>query len=849
MTLKWKATRFGVIRNLLPVGACVLTAAGMAARAQGVLTVTPARSVSTASGNGSAGYSGDGGAATAAQLYGPGAVVYDTAGNIYIADTRNHVVRMVAPNGTISTVAGTGAPGFAGDGGAATSALLDTPTGLAVDSGGNLYIADSRNNRVRLITGGTITTFAGTGAAGFSGDGSAATAAMLAQPSGVAVDSGGNVFIADTNNQRVRRVSGGNITTVAGTGVQDFTGDGSPATGAALDSPFSVAIDASGNLYIADRHNHRVRLVTYATGNISTFAGSGSASAAGGYSGEGVSATTAVLSKPSGVAVDAAGSVYIADTNNQRIREVAGGAIATVVGTGVQGFSGDGGSAANAPLDTPRGIASDAAGNLALAGAGSQRVRSAAVGVLTFGNQPAGTLSAAQTITLQNTGSAPITVTGFAFTGDFIQGPGTTCSTPSLTLNPGDSCGFDVQFSPAMAGAATGKVSFTGSGVVTQMVALAGTSSASAAAKLGFTTPPASPIAAGGNAGTVQLGVEDSSGDVITSDPGTLISLTVTGPNGYSATYSATASSGIATFALASTPLTVAGTYTYTATATTLTQAVATEVVNPAALAAFSVTGLGPFSAPQIAGTATVKAVDMYGNIVTSFTGPVSLTSSDATATISPATYTYAGADAGTHTYSVTFRTAGTQTVTATAGATTGSQTGIVVRDAIWVLNTTDALARLTDDGTQTTAAGAGGGTSTQGAIAFDHAGVVWVTQQDSNGYARYAADGTLLSSSNGVGLHTPTSLAIDGAGQAWIANSGNGSVSVLDNSGAAITTTAGYQPGALSSPSGLVVDSSGSVWVTNSGANSVTRIIGSAAPVVAPIVTGTVNNTLGTRP
>jgi sugar lactone lactonase YvrE len=207
---------------------------GSTAGAQGILTVTPGRTISTTAGTGVVGYTGDNGAATSATLAYPSGVAYDASGNLFLADANNHVVREVLKTGTITTVAGTGIEGFSGDGAAATAAQLDTPTGVAIDSSGNLYIADSHNHRIRKVSGGTITTVAGTGIAGFSGDSGVATAAQLALPSALAVDASGNLYIADTNNHRIRKITGTTITTVAGDGEELYAGDGAAATAAAL---------------------------------------------------------------------------------------------------------------------------------------------------------------------------------------------------------------------------------------------------------------------------------------------------------------------------------------------------------------------------------------------------------------------------------------------------------------------------------------------------------------------------------------------------------------------------------------------------------------------------------------
>jgi sugar lactone lactonase YvrE len=256
-------------------------------------------------------------------------VAVDAAGNLFIADTDNQRVRRVdAVTGTITTVAGTGVVGFGvGDGGPAAAAPLTYPHGVAVDAAGNLFIADTGNSRVRRVDAatGVITTVAGTGAFGFGGDGGPATGASLDKPYGVAVDAAGNLFIADTSNHRVRKVDAatGVITTVAGNGVWwTYGGDGGPAVAANLAYPFGVAVDAGGNVFIADDSGHRVRRVDAATGDIATAAGTGVA----GYSGDGGPPTAARVLYPYGVAVDPAGNLFIADEVNQRVRKVAAAA-------------------------------------------------------------------------------------------------------------------------------------------------------------------------------------------------------------------------------------------------------------------------------------------------------------------------------------------------------------------------------------------------------------------------------------------------------------------------------------------------------------------------------------------
>jgi PKD repeat protein len=324
--------------------------------------------ITTIAGLGTLGFSGDGGQATSAQLYKPDGVAVDGQGNVYIADTFNNRVREVS-GGVITTIAGTGTAGYSGDGGQATSAQLNSPRDVAVDSQGNVYIADYFNQRVRKVSGGIITTIAGTGTAGYSGDGGQATSAQLNYPHSMAVDGQGNVYIADESNQRVRKVSGGVITTVAGTGTAGFSGDGGQATSAQLNFPEGVAVDGQGNLYIADSSNERIRKVS--GGVITTVAGTGTA----GFSGDGGQATSAQLSRPFHVTVDGQGNLFIGDLDNARVRKVSGGVITTISGTGTAGFSGDGGPALSAQLNLPDGVAVDPQGNLFIADSGNHRVR------------------------------------------------------------------------------------------------------------------------------------------------------------------------------------------------------------------------------------------------------------------------------------------------------------------------------------------------------------------------------------------------------------------------------------------------------------------------------------------
>ena len=338
-----------------------------------------AQTISTVAGNGLVGFSTDGGPATGSALNNPRGVTFDSSGNMYIADKMNHRVRRVSPSGIISTFVGNGIAGFSGDGGAAVNAQLNQPEDVCIDGAGNIYIADASNHRVRKVTpGGIISTVAGIGAFGYNGDNIAAVNAQLNRPTSVAIDGSGNLLIADASNHRIRKVSAnGNITTVAGNGVAGYSGNGGLATTASLRFPVGIALDAVGNLYIADAGNHVVREVTPG-GGIFNAAGNGvgAGTDTGSFSGDGGAAFSAGLNTPEDVVADSAGTLFIADTANNRIRKVnSSGVISTFAGTGSNSFSGDGDVAVLATLNFPWAVALDASGNLLIGDGFNNRVR------------------------------------------------------------------------------------------------------------------------------------------------------------------------------------------------------------------------------------------------------------------------------------------------------------------------------------------------------------------------------------------------------------------------------------------------------------------------------------------
>jgi sugar lactone lactonase YvrE len=382
-----------------------------------------AQTITTIAGTGVTGYTGDGGAATAAQLNAPADIVFDRAGNLYFSDFYNNVIRKIDRAGMVSTIAGTGAESFSGDGGPATAATLNHPCGLLFNSHGELMISDQGNEIIRLVdTSGNISTIIGTPTiASYGGDGGPATAAMFDNPTRMAYDHFGNLYISDYHNQRIRKVDvSGIVTTYAGTGYPGFSGDGGPAILAEIFQPTDVAFDGDGNLYITDQLNNRIRKVDAASGKISTVVGVGTT----GYSGDGGPATAAELYYPSTVTFDALGNMYIDDAYNDAIREVSpSGVISTAVGNGTSGFTGDGGAATSATLNQPWEITVDACGNLYIADAFNDAIRK-----VTF-NSIIPPITGASTV---RTGSS-ITLADAATGGTWSVAPATVATIDSAT--------------------------------------------------------------------------------------------------------------------------------------------------------------------------------------------------------------------------------------------------------------------------------------------------------------------------------------------------------------------------------------------------------------------------------
>ncbi len=498
--------------------------------------------ITTVAGTGKHGFNGDNIAATSAELNYPNGVMVDGAGNLYIADAGNYRIRKVDTNGTITTVAGNGATGYSGDNGPATSAEFFVAK-VVMDSAGNLYFADTGNSRIRKVdANGIITTVAGNGTAGYNGDNIAAASAELNSPLDVAVDSGGNLYIADSYNQSIRKVNAsGIITTVAGNGATGYSGDNGPATSAHFHDPVNVALDSAGNLYIADLYNQRIRVVnmqpssitiagvTIAAGSIATVAGNGTA----GYSGDGGPATSAELNAPGGMAVDAAGNIYITDCNYNHIRKVdASGIITTVAGYGTNfielpdgidsRYIGDNGPATSGTMYLPDGVAVDSVGNLYIADTANQRVRRVAVNtsILSFGTVDVGGTSPEQTISVSDVGNSSLNFSAFTVSSNFqpdSTGSYTYCA-KTTPLLPGASCTLGVDFVPTGPGKPlTGTLSVTDDALQTpQLVTLSGiTTQSTPSATVSFTGVPTS--AAYGATFSVDATTNASSTAVITA--------------------------------------------------------------------------------------------------------------------------------------------------------------------------------------------------------------------------------------------------------------------------------------------------------------------------------------------
>ncbi|HEX5282501.1 MAG TPA: Ig-like domain repeat protein [Bryocella sp.] len=455
---KYPGLRMGAVR-IMSTSGTLLGAALIAGVGTGSLAVLEPGRIDTVAGDTEWFYEGDDVLATIASIHEPAAMVVDPAGNLILSDTENYRLRRVdAQSKLIATIAGTGNPGYSGDGGSATQAAISTPGGLAIDGAGNIYFADSGNQVIRRIdVNGNITTVAGVPQRqGYSGDGGPATSAKLSLPEGIALDAAGDLYIADTGNGAIREVdaSTGQISTVAGVpGSPGYNGDGT-ATTSELNSPWTVTVGPDNSLYIADTYNNRIRRVS--GGVISTIAGSG----AQGFDGDNGAARSAVLNLPIGVALDPAGDLYIADSGNDRVRKVsastgdvnAGTAtIETIIGTGSEGFSGDGGPASQARLHGPYDLFFAQNGDFYLADTINNRIRRVLATPFTLPQFPDTKVtkisSPAEVEGLDSDGNADLNLAPPAVLNAALDSISTTCSFTVATPK-GSTCYLGVEFAP-----------------------------------------------------------------------------------------------------------------------------------------------------------------------------------------------------------------------------------------------------------------------------------------------------------------------------------------------------------------------------------------------------------------
>jgi sugar lactone lactonase YvrE len=440
---------------LLSTGGTLLGSTLVAGNAIGSLSVLSPGVIDTAAGDGELNFRSDGVPATQAPIFLPYGVIVDPAGNIYLSDTNNNRIRRVdARSSLISTIAGNGVSGYSGDGGAATVASINQPGGLIMDGAGNIFFADSGNDIIRRIdaVSGIITTIAGVPMTqGYSGDGAAAILANLSSPRGIAFDAAGDLFIADTSNNVIRKVNAttGKISTVAGTGIAGYNGDAILATAAQLNSPWTVSVAIDNSLYIADLSNNRVRKVN--GGVISTVAGTGSRS----FGGDGGAATAADLDDPTSVILDPAGDLYIADSGNNRVREVNGstGIIQTVTGNDSEQFAGDRGPANQAGLYAPYALFFDQTGNLFLADTLHNRIRRilATPVALAYPVMRVGKTSAPQAQGLENDGNFNLNLSAPVLLNAALDSTTTTCSF-TTPMAPSTTCNLGVEFAPTALG-------------------------------------------------------------------------------------------------------------------------------------------------------------------------------------------------------------------------------------------------------------------------------------------------------------------------------------------------------------------------------------------------------------
>jgi hypothetical protein len=567
---------------------------------------------------------------------------------------------------------------------------------------------------------------------------------------------------------------------------------------------YSLGIDGSNNLYIPDNVNSRILKVP---GN----SGAGGAAAL-------VSVTGTAISAPGGVAIDSAGELYVTEGNSTVLRISAAGVSAAVPQTG---------------LSSPAGVVTDNRGHVYVTDAAVASLFTltlASPPALSFGSVAVGSRSAAQTVTLLNSGNASLSIASVIAPTIMFTGSAGSCS---ASLLAGATCSPSFSFTPQATGPQTANGIITDNSLnvtgTTQTVALSGTGTPAPT----ITSYTPNPVPTGGNITVTATGTS------LSGTTGVCIFQT----SGYLLDCDSTSNVTSTSFTFVTSPSIGAGTYCLRVGNSTGNPCISYTVsATPSTFGSLAVTGYASPAVITEGGTVTVTAYYTNGSVDTLFTGTVTLTSSDAKATL-PAAYTFTSADAGVHVFNVTLNSPGTESITATSGSVTGSQTGILVGDAIWVLNAAGTLDKLSRTGSQlTSGVGTSGTASSFGGVAFDSAGDVFSVSAGANAlaFASYAGGGA--TSYTGGGLNAPVSVAVDGAGYIWIANSGNNTVSEFTNGRAAMSPSAGYGTSAgLNAPSSVSIDPTGGVWIANRNGNSVTHIFGAATPVATPLAAATV--------
>lgn len=591
-----------------------------------------------------------------------GSVIADPAGNLYYVEGQspNNTIGQTAPlvgscvvkkfsvTGMTTTVAGSGSCGTpAGDGGPATSAVFLDPWRLALNGRGDLYISDDQARAIRKVDAltGIITTVAGTlNTAGYSPDGTLASLAKLDSPFALAFDGAGDLYFSDNADHTVRKIdaTSGVLFTVAGNYNLGcgYSGDLGLASSAQLNDPIGLALDPSGDLFIADQGNNLIREVSPSTGFITTVAGDASlvsssaciTYAAGGYAGDNGAATSAQINDPEGVATDAAGNLYIADSSNYVVRKVnaATGIITTVGGThtGSPQNSGVGGAANLAGLGYIQDVAVDSSGNFYIADRTNNAIDEVtpAAGFVNFATTTINTASSAVDVVVTNNGNAALDLSALSFGSgsNFNTGGADTSCTTSTTLSTGESCVLGIEFLPAAIGSLSGALQLTDNAgdttAATQALTLTGTGGY-LATQIVLSAVPSS-VALGDNIGTVMASIESSGGVVVTNSTAE-VTATLTGPGSYSQTITASAVNGVASLDLSGLPLSTAGTYTLTVTGTGLTSASASVTVSPVATQ-LAVSGIPASIAPgDNLGTATATIESASGAVITTSTATV----------------------------------------------------------------------------------------------------------------------------------------------------------------------------------------------------------------------------------